>query len=428
MKYYMLIGVFVMGQYSSARMCGNYNIEAPGPTPLVAPVKPNPANCERRSTDELGQTVVSIDQECLADNQTKEREYQYQSGCFAQANQVQQGIIQAAAADAERKRQAEAGAKAVEDSAKAAAEAAEKQNEKGSMIYKLAGVGAGIASAYYAHIAATCGAPGCQVAPGLTAVGFGLMSAAAFSQGSSHDSVANSACVAAGQMSASGSGTCGPAPTPYNPATFPESLTGGGTPSNPTPGTIFDANGRCIGSAADCAAIVSGLPPGVSIRDAMKGISSFATNAGKFFKMDKNGNAITKDGKKYTAADFASEKAMMAAGMSAADAKMLAGSLNSMGAAINAKDALAKENSKDGAGAFGENGAGGAGGKGSGLNANGSANGGKDLAGSKREIASVEGLAVDFNGDMIGNARDDIFKMMNRRYKLKNSQDNFIAP
>ena len=118
----------------------------------------------------------------------------------------------------------------------------------------------------------------------------------------------------------------------------------------------------------------------------------------------------------------------MAAGMSAADAKMMAGSLNSMGSAVNAKDALAKENSKDAA--FGENGAGGGGasGKGTGVNANGNANGGKDLEGSKRDPASAEGLAKDFNGDMIGVAGDDIFKMMNRRYKLKASQDNFIAP
>lgn len=426
MKYYMLIGVFVMGQYSLARMCGNYNIEAPGPTPLVAPVKPVPANCERTDAD----GTVTIDQACLADNQTKEREYQYQSGCFAQANQVQQGILQAAAADAERQRVAAASAQAAADSAKAAAETAQKQNEKGKLIYKLAGIGAGIASAYYVSLIPSCTGPqaaACIAPLAAKAALFAAMAAAAFQQSSSHNSVANSACVAAGQMSSAGSGTCGPAPAPYNPQTFPEGITGNGTPGNPTVGTIFDANGRCIGSAADCAAIVSGLPPGVSIKDAMTGLNSFATTSGKYFKMDKNGNAVTKDGKKYTPADFASEKAMLAAGMSAADAKALAGSLNRMGSAIDAKKALAKEN-KDGNGAGGENGAGGgAGGKGSGINANGSAKGGKDLEGSKRDVASVEGLAVDFNGDLIGNARDDIFKMMNRRYKLKTSQDNFIV-
>ena len=420
MKYFMLIGVFVMGQYSSAKMCGNYNIEAPGPTPLVAPVRQVSANCQRTAAG----GTVTMDQACLADNQTKEQEYQYQSGCFSLANQVQQGIIQAAAADAERQKVAAASAEAAENSAKAAAETAQKENEKGQQIYQLAAIGAGIASGYYANIAATCTPPGCQVEPGIKAAIFGAMALMAKEQSNSHGSVANAACEAAGQMSSTGSGTCGPAPEAYNPQSFPGGITGDGTPGNPTAGTIFDANGRCIGSAADCAAIVRGLPPGVNIKDGLTGLNSFATNSGKYFKVDKDGTVVTKDGKKYTPADFASEKAMIAAGMSAADAKMMAGSLNSMGAAVNAKEALAKENASD-SGAFGQNGAGG---KGAGVNANGGANGGKELVGSKREVASVEGLAVEFNGDMIGNARDDIFKMMNRRYKLKNSQDNFIAP
>jgi hypothetical protein len=39
-----------------------------------------------------------------------------------------------------------------------------------------------------------------------------------------------------------------------------------------------------------------------------------------------------------------------------------------------------------------------------------------------------EGLSRDFNGDLIGASGDDIFTMMNRRYKLKNEQESFITP
>jgi hypothetical protein len=71
----------------------------------------------------------------------------------------------------------------------------------------------------------------------------------------------------------------------------------------------------------------------------------------------------------------------------------------------------------------------GSGAKGTGVSDNGSAKGSKDMEGSnKREPATAEGLAKDFNGELIGVAGDDIFKMMNRRYKLKTAQDSFIGP
>lgn len=428
MRYFILTGIFVLGQYSSARMCGNYNVENPGPTPLVAPAKPVPANCEARSTDDSGQIVVTMDQACLASNQVKERDYQYQSGCFSQANQVQQGIIQAAAADAERQRQAAASAQAQAASAKAAAEAAQKQNQKGSAIYQLASIGAGIASAYYVSLMPSCTGPqaaACLAPLIAKAAFFAAMAVTASGQKSSHDSVASAACETAARMASEGSGGCGPAPSPYNPQTYPQSITSGQS-GTPTVGTIFDANGKCIGSAADCEAIVSGLPPGVSIKEGIKGLNSFAESSGKVFKVDKDGNIITKDGKKYSAADLSNEKSLVAAGLSAAEAKSLLAHINKAGSVFDAKAALAKENTKDSnGGAFGD--AGGSLLKGNAQAANGAAGGGKNIGGG-RDPASAEGLAKDFNGDMIGVAGDDIFKMMNRRYKLKSSQDNFIAP
>lgn len=41
---------------------------------------------------------------------------------------------------------------------------------------------------------------------------------------------------------------------------------------------------------------------------------------------------------------------------------------------------------------------------------------------------SAEGLSRDLHGDLIGVARDDIFKMINRRYKRKSEMNWFYGP
>lgn len=44
----------------------------------------------------------------------------------------------------------------------------------------------------------------------------------------------------------------------------------------------------------------------------------------------------------------------------------------------------------------------------------------------KRDPAQMAGLQKNYNGEPIGVAQDDIFLMMSRRYKLKDSQDTFL--
>lgn len=428
MKRIIYLGLIVIGHYSFAQQgtCGGYSLVNSTTTALVAPVPPVLPSCEIRTTDSEGNVVITMDQACLASNQEKERLYTLQSGCYDQALAAQNQAKQAAAT-AEQIRLAEQARLA---SSKAAAESAQNKNQEGSMIYQLAAVGCGITSANYGlQFAASCsGGATCNYSLLYKSLGFGALALLASQQASSHDSVAYNACEAASQMSSDG-GSCGAAPAPFNPSTFPSNLTGTGPG---TIGSIFDQNGKCIGSAAACASIISNLPPGTNIKGEIAKLNSFATSSSKPFKVDKDGNLVTKDGKKFKPSDFQSEKSMLAAGISAADAKALMGDINRASGSFNAAAALAKENAGKGDkdGVFGENGAaGGAGGrKGSGITANGGANGGKDLAGSKRDPASAEGLAKEFNGDMIGVAGDDIFKMMNRRYKLKASQDNFIAP
>ncbi len=432
MMRFIFLGLVLMGQFSLAQTCGGYSMVNAANTQLVAPTPPAYETCERRTTDQDGNQVVTIDQLCQARNQEKERTFSFQTSCFNQATQMQQQVQQAAAT-AEQQRLATL---AQQTSVKAAAETAEAKNKEGSQIYQLAAIGCGGAAAYYgmAFGASCSGGATCQMGLLYKSLAFAALAVLASQQASSHDQVAHSACETAGKVSSAGS-DCGAQPTPYNPATFPATTGPGGTGTGPGPGTgtigsIFDPNGKCIGSAAQCQAIIKSLPPGTNIKEGIKSINSFASSGNRPFKVDKDGNLITKDGKKYNAKDFASEQAMVAAGISAADAKSIMGDLNKATGGFDAKAALAKENAKkDDGSLFGDGAAGGAGGgKGGALGANGSAGAGKDIGGGKRDPASAEGLAKEFNGDMIGVAGDDIFKMMNRRYKLKTSQDNFIAP
>lgn len=160
-------------------------------------------------------------------------------------------------------------------------------------------------------------------------------------------------------------------------------------------------------------------------------------------KLKKDGifdpkTGIVKIGDKtYKTSDFSSPEAMAAAGFPKG---MIDGAL-----AANAeaeKKALAKlEKVKIGA-ATGENGyaegGGGGGGYGGGGAAGDSVAGGSTYgatgsgagksAVSNRDPAAFQGMSKDFNGEPIGVSEDSIFNMMNRRYKVKQSQDSFFSP
>ena len=407
MKILIFLGLIVLGQHSVAG------------SELTPPVAPVVENCERDGRDHEGNPTKVTDYQCSARNQQAQRAYSIQMSGHQQALSMQ-AQERAAAQSAEQQRLAQQAQLA---SAKAAAEAADNKNKEGSKIYQLASIGCGIASAGYAvAFAGSCAGAGatCQYPLLFKSLAFAALSMLASKQASSHDSVAYNACEVAGKVSAEG-GNCGTAPPPYNPQSFPSTQAAGAT-------SLFTSDGKCIGAQADCDKITTNLPPGVKLTDAIKGLSSFGSKG--LVKVDKDGNLITKDGKKFKPTDFLSEKDMVAAGISASDAKSLSASIASsgVGAGLDAKAALSKENKSDGT--FGD--AGGAAGSGK-VNAGSAANGslkgdGKDIGGGARGPASAEGLAKDFNGELIGVAGDDIFKMMNRRYKLKTAQDNFLAP
>lgn len=133
--------------------------------------------------------------------------------------------------------------------------------------------------------------------------------------------------------------------------------------------------------------------------------------------------------------DFASEASMVKAGFTPAQAKQFMTDANNPNGilaknGINAKGELIKMNTVP-MQASGSSGFGSGSGSDSAKKPVESMTMKKDEYGDvKKEIASVpasaEGLTKDYNGDTIGSDGDDLFKMMNRRYLLKQHQNIFI--
>lgn len=300
-------------------------------------------------------------------------------------------------------------------SAQLAAETSQDENQKGAGIYQIASAGCELASAaFMATYAASCSAVKCNDKLLYSSIAFGVFGQAASMQADSHSDVAHQSCTTKSKVTAQTT-DCGAPPTPFKPG---EIIT-----------KTFDANGNCIGSPTECENLIKNLPPSTNIKDAMSGLKSLASSSPPF-KKNPDGSITTKDGKTYTVENLANENAMIAAGFSPAGAKFASSQLQKMKDSIQNdlnSIALASKQKKSTSDPYSDSSNGGANKTGSGLLENGAA---KNLLGTKdeRAIASAEGLVRDFNGESIGISNDDIFKMMNRRYKLKAEQDNFIAP
>lgn len=300
-------------------------------------------------------------------------------------------------------------------SAQLAAETSQDENQKGAGIYQIASAGCELASAaFMAKYAASCSAVKCNDGLLVASVAFGGFAQAASMQADSHSDVAHQSCTTKSRVTAQTT-DCGAPPTAFKPG---EIIT-----------KTFDANGNCIGSPTECENLIKNLPPSTNIKDAMNGLKTFASSSPPF-KKNPDGSITTKDGKTYTVENLANENAMIAAGFSPAGAKFASSQLQKMKDSIQNdlnSIALTSKQKKTTNDPYSDSSNGGANKAGSGLLENGAA---KNLLGTQdeRAIASAEGLVRDFNGESIGISNDDIFKMMNRRYKLKAEQDNFIAP
>lgn len=162
-----------------------------------------------------------------------------------------------------------------------------------------------------------------------------------------------------------------------------------------------------------------------------KAIEAYGIKTGT--KIDPLKKTITfKNGKSYKFSDFSSKEAMEKAGFPSA---AISGALAS--AKIAEEQALKEASKKAGklnANLEADGGSGGAsgfGGAGAGsedvmMGGLGGSHNGKMHDPSLREPTSVAGMSKTFNGEPIGVSADDIFKMMNRRYEVKKTQDSFM--
>lgn len=359
---------------------------------------------------------------CLAANQAKQREYNLQMNAYNIAQQNQ----------ARHNQTAEEQKAAQLSSANAASSLAEvaQKNQNGAAKYSATSTITSVISAgFAAAFAASCaGAGTCNYYYLASSVGFALLSAQASKQAKTHQASAVTACAANAQLSGS-TGNCDTG------ASTISDFNQNNPYSNLVPST-FDSNGNCTATDKSlCEKAIANLPPGTNIKDVLKGASNFASSPA--FKFNKDGSITTKDGKTFKPEDFQDVKSMVAAGMSEGDAKSLMASLGKAGISPQQLAEDLKDSGKSGndkTASLGDYGAGSGGTqtiKDDGKGPNGSLGlGSKDLAGGKskrKPSATAEGLTRDFNGESIGAAGDDIFGMMNRRYKVKTSQDAFIS-
>jgi hypothetical protein len=308
------------------------------------------------------------------------------------------------------------------------AEAQAKAKKAQDTSNKAANIAAAASAASAAYFAFTCAGGGtCNWAALAASIAFDLMSAQNSKQADYNREQALSICKTQIQISSA---------SPNCEATVPAASDPTQDNSTNAINKNFDSNGNCISSdKAKCAAITSALPVGTNIKDLVKGASAFAS--APQFKINSDGSVTLKNGKTLTPADFKKADALKAAGFTDEQAQAMMGSFAKAASSSGLESALKKDLKNAGYdkgsdfGGFSISGMGGSGGSdfdrkngGSGKGVNGNLSG-KGMGGGRNPAG--EGLTRDFNGEAIGAAGDDIFSMMNRRYKMKTAQDSFIS-
>ena len=290
---------------------------------------------------------------------------------------------------------------------------------KTAMMLGLGFVAAGTACA------SSCPTGCCGAAPGLFAAAAAqfLINSKAKKQSAEHAQSAANACTSLNQLSSQAT-NCS---------------TQGDANSSSTTASYDPLTGKCLPEGSEeCKQVptTSVLPP--TVRDSLKA-SGFAMGklSGDQFSILPDGSVKLKNGKIYKDGDFKDMNSLMGMGLSASAAKGVMDSLALGSAGGLSKLGLDKSAKKD----YKDNNYGTLGGadgattivdSGKAPDAGGKAftdgvEKGKEENFSDERKPSSEGLAKEFNGELIGVAGDDIFLMMNRRYKLKSEQDSFIA-
>jgi len=387
---------------------------------IVKPTPPPDPQCGSETDDQSGRYNYAYAQ-CMQNYRNQMTEYNRQMISYNTAMQSQQqSRMQADKAKADEE------ARMQNTSATGSMNEIQAKNDKGKQMYTLAAAAAaGIAVGWYVkanHCFATCSAFGsgcCGLAPGMAATGvaYMLLNGMANKQSAQHAQAALSACTAYNQMSTDQKNCSQQA-------------------AQVTVSSIDPTTGLCKPDAPpECQLGLnqSGVKVPV-VKDASGKVSKMAgSEIEKMATMLPDGRVKDKNGKIWSLSDFADKKSMMAAGLSAADANKIFDELYGKNGALakngllNAKDALKEENTKKSA--FGNLGISGGTNivdvnKGEGSQNKVFKDEFKDVEDRK---PSSEGLAREYNGEMIGVAGDDIFLMMNKRYKIKNDHDTFIS-
>lgn len=385
----------------------------------VKPVEPTYEDCK---TTETGAGGYYMDYACQRRNQEKQRDYNIQMSGWNKMQEEESKNSQAAQSEEQRRALAEAQAA----SATEALRKAQEQNQKSAnSSNKAATITQGLSIAAGVAFAVSCSGAGatCQYGFLAASIGFGMMSSKSSRQASQNMASAASACTTQAQLNAASSADCSAvANTPT-----------GATPLVPN---VFDKDGNCVASDKSiCDQIIAGLPAGTNIKDVVKGASTFASTPP--YKTNPDGSVTTKDGKTFKPSDFSSKEALMAAGLSAdqasaAMASMGKAGLGSLSSGVEKAKADLNSHAKKidfGGGAIaGSSSEGAAAGmEASGALSSKSIGGSGSRDGLGKRTPAGEGLTRDFNGESIGAAGDDIFSMMNRRYKMKTAQDTFIS-
>ena len=371
-------------------------------TGLTEPVKPVTPTC---SDDDYG---------CKSTNQVADAAYNRQKDLYDRQKQ----IMDASAASAADAAKAKADADAMKSASGGYSNVAEK-SKTGSILYQVAASAAGMEGVKYLGQAAGCSVPSCQVPLVIAAqVAFAIMGAGK-SQANRMDVAAVSACQSANQTAALQTGCAAP------PKADPGNVYDPTDPNNALSG--LDKNGKCKSDAPPSCSQMLKDPryAGTDFKSLGAGVSGFAS--GKFgAKISKDGIVTLPDGTKTTVEALMTREGMLKAGMSPAQIDSLMKQIGANPALVDAKKDL-KDLNKAGLPISDTGGliTGGATGDGTARTLNGNATGLKDI--NKRKPSS-EGLTRNFNGESIGAQGEDIFSMMNRRYKLKSSQDSFMGP
>lgn len=381
------------------------------------PVPPAAPNC---GTDTTTTTYVKCQQEYNIKLSAYNHDLSIYNQSTADTNKANQDT---AAAAAQAQAQAAAQAAAQAQSATGTMAQIESKSNSNATMFRTLGMAAAAYGVYKIGVAgfcfSTCSLAGtgcCGTAPYWMAGGAALMilSNNQKKQADSATRAANQACSAYNQMS-SVQKTCAPAGANV-------------TESNVTIGP----NGACQPADSDACKLnpsAGPLPP--NVRDAGGASAMAAGKFNNFAELQPDGSVKFKNGKTFKPSDFNSVESLIAAGLSPEDAQKLFNELNSGPLAQASADA--NKALKD----LAKAGAGGALGSGSGanvVNVDKGLDSGKVFSDKLKATESSmddrkpssEGLAKEFNGELIGVSGDNIFMMMNRRYKLKNEQDSFI--